>query len=555
MITLTTWGLEPGSGFGASATDAAGAEARAEEAGGVSKDFTFGAHLAESLVGVVDEDAEEEPASDTPTQVVPASPAEPPMWLLPRGKSHGNSEEERPPSQARAQSGAGGQAASGQLPSFVGTRAHGSDGLPREAAVQENAVFEPASFAGRGPEVQPGLPPVLEKGAASEGGGHTDPVMDRSTADSPMQELPAVERPTLRVPTNVVESHAASGAERSTEKRPAHSGSHAEGRVERSIQDGADDELRAKERPAMEDPTTDPPMAPRSDGDRRVKLPTGVEKYVEQRADPKEPAPDDAPAGNAVHSVEARAPHSEGAPSRQAAPGDRLDAPMQGRDGGPAPTLQRQHAPLADERRHGEREDRQPHEARVQHTPADPLAELARPFAEPQVRQVSAHEPASASVESAPRLVTLSAPVQQSPVAGGDFALAPAPPETRGPLPRETAESIVHSLRLQYQRGGGEAVVHIKPEHLGPVSVSLRVENGAVSAFVNAENPAVAEWLKANEHLLRDGLASSGLHLERFAVRREGEPADDGRRGWRPPDERARRRRALQPESTFEITV
>ena len=108
---------------------------------------------------------------------------------------------------------------------------------------------------------------------------------------------------------------------------------------------------------------------------------------------------------------------------------------------------------------------------------------------------------------------------------------------------------------MQYQLGGGDAVVHIKPEHLGPVSVSVRVENGVVSAVVNADNPAVAEWLKANEHILRDGLASSGLHLERFAVRRDGQPSDDRGRHWRPPVDQARRRRALQPESTFEISV
>jgi hypothetical protein len=123
----------------------------------------------------------------------------------------------------------------------------------------------------------------------------------------------------------------------------------------------------------------------------------------------------------------------------------------------------------------------------------------------------------------------------------------------RAPVAPDTADSIVQSMRLQYQRGGGEAVVHIKPEHLGPVSVSLRVENGVVSAVVHAGSGEVAEWLKANEQVLRDGLASSGLHLERFAVRRDGHPPD--RRPWRPPEPPDRRRRGLQPESTFEITV
>lgn len=168
-------------------------------------------------------------------------------------------------------------------------------------------------------------------------------------------------------------------------------------------------------------------------------------------------------------------------------------------------------------------------------------------------RVVPPQEPAAATVE-APKLLTLPGQIQQFQTIGAEVEM-PAPPETQGPLPRETAESIIQSVRLQYHRGGGDAVVHIKPEHLGPVSVSLRVENGSVSAVVNAENPAVAEWLKANEHLLRDGLASSGLHLERFAIKRDGHPPDDGRKGWQPPDGRERRRRALKPDSTFEITV
>ena len=135
------------------------------------------------------------------------------------------------------------------------------------------------------------------------------------------------------------------------------------------------------------------------------------------------------------------------------------------------------------------------------------------------------------------------------------YGVAAPVPAPASPLPAETASSIIQSIRMQYQAGGGDAIVHIKPEHLGPVSVSLRVENGVVSAVVTAENPAVAEWLKANEHMLRDGLSSSGLHLERFAVRRDGHPAEDEPKGYRQPEPKERRRRLLQPESTFEVTV
>ena len=199
-------------------------------------------------------------------------------------------------------------------------------------------------------------------------------------------------------------------------------------------------------------------------------------------------------------------------------------------------------------------------------TPARSAQAVPEAIAE-LVREISGGEQAAAAVvpppprvapvsqEAAPR-PSIHGPVLTQPAAVVAEAASAATFQTpRAPLPPETADPIIQSLRMQYQLGGGDAVVHIKPEHLGPVSVSVRVENGVVSAVVNADNPAVAEWLKANEHILRDGLASSGLHLERFAVRRDGQPSDDRGRHWRPPADQARRRRALQPESTFEISV
>jgi flagellar hook-length control protein FliK len=94
---------------------------------------------------------------------------------------------------------------------------------------------------------------------------------------------------------------------------------------------------------------------------------------------------------------------------------------------------------------------------------------------------------------------------------------------------REVVAQLVQSMRMQFRDGVGEAVVHLKPEHLGTVSISLRIENGAVSASIHAGVPEVRQWLESQQTQLRDGLADQGLRLERFIVEPDGkrQPADD----------------------------
>lgn len=119
----------------------------------------------------------------------------------------------------------------------------------------------------------------------------------------------------------------------------------------------------------------------------------------------------------------------------------------------------------------------------------------------------------------------------------------------------DTPDRIVQSLRMQFQRGGGDAIVQIRPEHLGPLTVSLRVENGAVQARVTTENPAVAEWLQANQETLRESLKSSGLDLDRLVINRDPDPTDRESPRDLPQPRRDRRRFADHRQSTFEIRV
>jgi flagellar hook-length control protein FliK len=136
------------------------------------------------------------------------------------------------------------------------------------------------------------------------------------------------------------------------------------------------------------------------------------------------------------------------------------------------------------------------------------------------------------------------------------LAERPATPVAAADTPAaDTADRLVQSMRVQFQRGGGDAIVHLRPEHLGPVTVTLRVEDGAVTARIHADNPVVAEWLQANEQTLREGLRSNGLHLDRLHVERDGQAPDQRGRREALDQRQSQRRREPTPHSTFEVTA
>jgi len=150
---------------------------------------------------------------------------------------------------------------------------------------------------------------------------------------------------------------------------------------------------------------------------------------------------------------------------------------------------------------------------------------------------------ASALAGAAPvALMTGEVPVMSTapPAAGMDGA----PGGTLAPgLGRQVSDQLIQSLRMQFRNGIGEAVLHLRPEHLGPVTVSLRVEAGQVSATVQAELPAVRQWLESQEAALREGLAQQGLDLGRLVVTPDGRQAGKGTpEDGRPPRPRHPRR-------------
>lgn len=120
---------------------------------------------------------------------------------------------------------------------------------------------------------------------------------------------------------------------------------------------------------------------------------------------------------------------------------------------------------------------------------------------------------------------------------------------------RQMADQLVQAIRVQLRGGVSDATVRLKPEHLGEVTISLRVEGSTVSATVQAEVAAVRHWIEANESTLRDNLSRAGLDLGQLVVR----PDDRGAQQHPPRDSEQRRKgtrpRAHPTEARFTITV
>jgi flagellar hook-length control protein FliK len=115
-------------------------------------------------------------------------------------------------------------------------------------------------------------------------------------------------------------------------------------------------------------------------------------------------------------------------------------------------------------------------------------------------------------------------------------------------------QQFVQTMRVQFRDGIGDAVLRLRPEHLGEVSISLRVENGTVAATVHAEAAAVRQWLENNQASLRQSLSEQGLHLDRFVVQRDAEerPREEPSRQQ---TRRQRRQAGADDTPRFEITV
>jgi hypothetical protein len=130
-----------------------------------------------------------------------------------------------------------------------------------------------------------------------------------------------------------------------------------------------------------------------------------------------------------------------------------------------------------------------------------------------------------------------------APHADGGPAAAPHVPSTVGP-------QIVRAVHMQVAQGGGEMTLTLNPEHLGTVTLEVKVEQQRVVATLTADTPAVRGWVAAHQRDLEAGLADLGLQLDELVVKDDDRRRDDPRE--RPTPER-RRQREPEDDAEFEV--
>jgi hypothetical protein len=114
---------------------------------------------------------------------------------------------------------------------------------------------------------------------------------------------------------------------------------------------------------------------------------------------------------------------------------------------------------------------------------------------------------------------------------------------------------IVQSIRLQAVQGTTEARVQLKPEHLGNLNITLKVEHNQVTATIQADVAAVRQWIESHEASLRQSLSEQGLQLVRLEVHPDGQQAARDEQGSDQPRRQQRRRSWRGDDATFEVLV
>jgi flagellar hook-length control protein FliK len=146
-----------------------------------------------------------------------------------------------------------------------------------------------------------------------------------------------------------------------------------------------------------------------------------------------------------------------------------------------------------------------------------------------------------AAIAFGERLLQTAAPEA---LAATDAVQAAADEAAEGGVDRQ----IVQAMRVQWRGGLGEATITLRPEYLGQVRISLRLEGGALQAHLQVEDPHVRAWVESHADLLKGGLAGQGLDLERLVV---SDQPDSARRET-PDEDRTRRGRRPRPGSSAE---
>jgi flagellar hook-length control protein FliK len=130
-------------------------------------------------------------------------------------------------------------------------------------------------------------------------------------------------------------------------------------------------------------------------------------------------------------------------------------------------------------------------------------------------------------------------------------ALSAADPDVRN------VQAMVRTVRL-FTAGSGasEARLTLEPEHLGPVALTVRIDQGSVSAHFRAETPAAHRWIETHQQELRSGLREQGLEVKEVVVTTDPDGRRDGRQDPKPSRQGLKRRTPSGVDSPrFEVLV
>jgi len=103
-------------------------------------------------------------------------------------------------------------------------------------------------------------------------------------------------------------------------------------------------------------------------------------------------------------------------------------------------------------------------------------------------------------------------------------AASAAPDKVSGPesevfAPREAiVNQVVEKAQVLLTGDKSEMVIHLKPDHLGKLTLKIVTENGMVTARIVAENKQVKHVLESNMLLLKESLEKQGMVVQDFSV-------------------------------------
>jgi flagellar hook-length control protein FliK len=165
-------------------------------------------------------------------------------------------------------------------------------------------------------------------------------------------------------------------------------------------------------------------------------------------------------------------------------------------------------------------------------------------------------KPQASSAQSNPNTAVAAGGVENGARFTVNSAAGNAAYTSAAPRAEETVlPQIVQSIRLQAVQGTTEARVQLKPEHLGNLNITLKVEHNQVTATIQADVAAVRQWIESHEASLRQSLSEQGLQLVRLEVHPDGQQAARDEQGSDQPRRQPRRRSWRGDDATFEVLV